>query len=62
MKAIVSVLVESPFYFTIPLQDRYGLIRRLKRKEREIDLRNYQEKVNAFLEIAKPCRLQFPRF
>jgi len=34
MKMIVSILVESPFYFTISLRDRFGLVRRLKKTRR----------------------------
>jgi len=62
MKTIVSVLIESPFYFTVPLRDRYGLIRRLREKEKRIDLSGYQEKVNAFLEITMPNLLKTPPF
>jgi hypothetical protein len=40
MKKIVSVLVESPFYFTMSLHDRIKLVRRLKKKEKEIDLKD----------------------
>ena len=49
MKAIISVLVESPFYFTLPLRDRYRLVRRLSDKEEAIDLSGYQEKVDTYL-------------
>ena len=49
MKAIVAVLVESPFYFTLPLLDRYHLVRRLRDKEKSIDLSRYQSKIIAFL-------------
>ncbi len=51
MKAIVSVLLESPFYFTMPLRDRYGLVTRLRDKEKRIDLSDYQIRINAFLRI-----------
>ena len=59
MKAIVSVLVESPFYFTLPLLDRYGLVRRLVRKEGEIDLSSYQNKVKAYL-VGPPAAVKVP--
>jgi len=49
MKAIISVLVESPFYFTMPLRDRYRLVRRLTDKEGDLDLSGYQEKIDTFL-------------
>jgi len=49
MKAIISVLVESPFYFTLSLRDRYQLVRRLSDREGAIDLRGYQEKIDTFL-------------
>jgi hypothetical protein len=54
MKMIVSVLVESPFYFTLPLPDRFELVRRLKQKEQHIDLSDYQTKVNLFLNTGEP--------
>ncbi len=49
MKAIISVLVESPFYFTLSLRDRYRLIRRLIDREEAIDLSGYQKKIDTFL-------------
>jgi hypothetical protein len=49
MKAIISVLVESPFYFTMPLRDRYRLVRRLSDGEEAIDLSDYQEKIDNYL-------------
>ena len=49
MKAIISVLVESPFYFTMPLRDRYRLVRRLSDREEAIDLSDYQEKIDTYL-------------
>jgi hypothetical protein len=55
MKMIVSVLVESPFYFTLSLRDRFGLVRRLKKKEKSIDLRDYQTKISLFLKSAEPA-------
>lgn len=51
MKALVSVLVESPFYFTMPLEDRYDLVRRLLGGEKEIDLSAMYLKLDAFLKI-----------
>jgi hypothetical protein len=53
MKAIISVLVESPFYFTIPLRDRYRLVRRLSDKEAAFDLSGYQEKVDNYLRVGE---------
>jgi hypothetical protein len=55
MKMIVSVLVESPFYFTLSLRDRFGLVKRLKKKEKSIDLRDYQTKISLFLKSAEPA-------
>lgn len=49
MKAIISVLVESPFYFTMPLRDRYRLVRRLSDREEDIDLSGYHQKIDAYL-------------
>jgi hypothetical protein len=51
MKAIVSVLVESPFYFSLPLGDRYDLVRRLRDGEKGIDLSAMHLKLNQFLEL-----------
>lgn len=62
MKAIVSVLVESPFYFTLPLQDRYGLVRRLLDKEERIDLSDYRTKINRFLKSEEPDLVKFVPF
>jgi hypothetical protein len=62
MKMIVSVLVESPFYFTMPLRDRFGLVRRLRDKEERIDLSDYQTKINRFLKSAEPSLLKFVHF
>jgi len=53
MKAIISVLVESPFYFTMSLRDRYRLVRRLSDKEEAVDLRGYQEKVETYLRVGE---------
>ena len=33
MKTLVAVLSESPFYFTMPLRDRHGLVKRLASKQ-----------------------------
>ncbi|MDD2904484.1 MAG: hypothetical protein PHU44_18805 [Syntrophales bacterium] len=49
MKAIISVLVESPFYFTMPLRDRYRLVRRLNDRDEDLDLNGYQEKIDNYL-------------
>ena len=55
MKTIVAVLSDSPFYFTMPLRDRYGLVKRLVSKkyghDQEIDLTTYVIKVNKYLNI-----------
>ncbi len=51
MKSIVAVLVESPLYFTMPLLERYGLVRRLRDKERGIDLSAMEIKLHAFLKV-----------
>ncbi len=51
MKALVSVLVESPFYFTMPLGDRYDLVRRLLHGEKEMDLSAMNLKLDEFLNI-----------
>jgi len=51
MKAIVAVLVESPLYFTLPLQDRYGLVKRLLDRETSIDLNDMHLKLRAFLKV-----------
>jgi len=51
MKTIVAVLVESPFYFTMPLQDRYGLVKRLLGREASIDLSAMHLKLRAFLKV-----------
>jgi hypothetical protein len=49
MKAIVAVLVESPLYFTLPLQARYGLVKRLLDKDTGHDLSAMHQKMRAFL-------------
>ncbi|MFZ5452501.1 MAG: hypothetical protein ACOZF2_11640 [Thermodesulfobacteriota bacterium] len=51
MKTIISVLVESPFYFTMPLRDRYRLVRRLNDRDEDLDLNGYQEKVDNYLRV-----------
>ena len=53
MKALISVLVESPLYFTLSLQDRYRLVRRLSDREEAIDLSGYQKKIDTFLRAGK---------
>ncbi|RJR44821.1 MAG: hypothetical protein C4567_04100 [Deltaproteobacteria bacterium] len=54
MKMIVSILVESPFYFSMSLRDRFRLVRRLIKKEKSIDLQDYQTKISLFLKSAEP--------
>ncbi|MEW6660103.1 MAG: hypothetical protein AB1424_15710 [Thermodesulfobacteriota bacterium] len=54
MKAIISVLVESPFYFTMSLRDRYRLVRRLSHREEDLDLRGYHKKIAIFLRVGEP--------
>ncbi len=51
MKAIISVLAESPLYFTLPLQDRHRLVKRLLDREARIDLSGYQMLINAYLRV-----------
>jgi hypothetical protein len=62
MKTIVSALVESPFYFTMPLRDRFGLVRRLMAKEERIDLRKYQTKKDKFLKPEDQSLSKFTPF
>jgi hypothetical protein len=54
MKGIVAILTENPFYFTIPLQERYRLVKRLMSKEQgedqPHDLSRYERKVAQFLQ------------
>ena len=49
MKAIISVLVESPFYFTLSLRDRYRLVKRLADNEKGLDLTVYHRKIDIYL-------------
>ncbi len=55
MKSIISVLSESPLYFTMTLRDRHGLVKRLASKnhghDQEIDLTTYELKVSKYLKI-----------
>jgi hypothetical protein len=51
MKKIVSVLAESPLYFTMSLRDRYELVKRLQGNGDRIDLTRYQLMVSEFLKI-----------
>lgn len=55
MKSIIAVLSESPFYFTMTLQDRHKLVKRLACKkqgrEPEIDLTKYDLKVCNYLKV-----------
>ncbi len=50
MKTIVPALMDSPFYFSMDLQERYALIKRLANREPEIDLQAYWRKVYEILE------------
>jgi hypothetical protein len=55
MKSIVAVLSESPLYFTMPLRDRHGLVKRLASKlqgeTQELDLSDYESKVSEYLKV-----------
>jgi len=55
MKGIVSVLSESPLYFTMTVRDRYLLVKRLASKQQgedqEIDLTRYELKVSKYLNV-----------
>ena len=55
MKSIVAVLSESPLYFTMPLRDRHGLVKRLASKQQgenqEIDLSRYESKISEYLRV-----------
>ena len=51
MKAIVAVLVESPLYFSLPVWDRYHLVRRLRDREKGMDLSSMHSKLNEFLQV-----------
>lgn len=57
MKGIVSVLTESPFYFTMTLRDRYVLVKRLASRRMgegdEFDLTKFERKVSEYLHIAE---------
>ncbi len=53
MKHLVSVLSESPLYFTMALRDRYELLKRLQAKEQGFDLIRYQLKVGEFFNQAE---------
>ena len=57
MKNLVSVLTESPLYFTMTSRDRHVLIKRLEAKEQSFDLSRYQLIVHEFL---KPGELNLP--
>ncbi len=52
MKLIVAVLSESPLYFTMPLRDRHGLVKRLAAErdgqKEEIDLSRYETKMSEY--------------
>ena len=50
MKKLVPALMDSPFYFSMALSERHALIKRLERKEPEIDLNAYWQKVYRILE------------
>lgn len=53
MKFIVAVLSESPLYFTMPLRDRHGLVKRLASQQEgqkeKIDLSRYESKMTEYL-------------
>lgn len=55
MKNLVAVLSESPFYFTMSLRDRHGLLKRLASKQpgepQEIDLSLYESKMSEYLRV-----------
>lgn len=55
MKSIVAVLSESPLYFTMPLRDRHGLVKRLASKlqgeKQELDLSRYESKMSEYLKV-----------
>ena len=51
MKKIVAVLSESPLYFTMSLQDRYELVKRLQGDKEGLNLTRYQLLVCDFLKI-----------
>jgi hypothetical protein len=55
MKTLVAVLSESPFYFTMSLRDRHGLVKRLASKlqgeQQELDLSDYESKVSEYLKV-----------
>ncbi len=54
MKSIIAILSESPFYFTIPLQERYALVKLMasgsRRSDQEIDLNRYESRLDKFLQ------------
>jgi hypothetical protein len=52
MKKIVTVLMDSPLYFTMSLQERYVLVKRLAARERDIDLTIYRQRLQRILEQA----------
>jgi hypothetical protein len=62
MKTLVSVLAESPFYFTMSPRDRYGLVKRLAARQQEIDLSRYQAMVEEFLKAPSTNLSKSPRF
>jgi hypothetical protein len=49
MKSIVTVLMDSPFYFTMSLQERHRLVKRLQTRAPEIDLSLYRQKLEQLL-------------
>lgn len=66
MKSIVAVLSESPFYFTMTVRDRHGLVKRLASKQQgqdhEIDLTTYVLKVNKYLTVEARLPNELCRF
>jgi hypothetical protein len=62
VKTIIAVLSESPLYFTMALQERHGLVKRLAAKKQEIDLSRYQAIVDEFIKAPETNLSKFPRF
>ncbi len=50
MKTIIPALMDSPFYFSMDLRERHALIKRLARREPDIDLGAYWQKFYEILE------------
>jgi hypothetical protein len=56
MKKIVSVLAESPLYFTMSLRDRYELVKRLRENQERVDLTRYRLLLSEFLKMEESFR------